>query len=244
MWYVIHTMSGQEQHCLEQCKRYFSPEDYQEIFVPQYIAQKHFQKEWHEVRKTLFPGYLFVDTEHIEPVLEGLHKVYQYTKVLRDGETISPITREEQKFLEELMDETHTVRYSEGFLIGNEVVITKGPLRNVEGTIRSIDRHRRVAKMDVLIFGRMTSMEVGFGAIARVSRDEFDELIQKNKQKSESVSTPETVHILSGVFTGMTGKLLSTDPEKDEWTVEINLFGTGTEVVFRKEEIMPGDWRN
>lgn len=241
MWYVIHTISGQEHHCLEQCRRYLSSADYIEMFVPQYVAQKHFKKEWHEVRKTLFPGYLFVDTEHVEPILEGLRKVYQYTKVLRDGETISPITKEEQDFLMQIMDETHTVRYSEGFLIGNEVVITKGPLRNIEGTIRSIDRHRRIAKMDVPIFGRMTSMEVGFGAIARISRDEFDKLIQENKQKNESVSMQETVHVLSGVFMGMTGKLLSTDPEKDEWTVEINLFGTGTEVVFRREEIMLGN---
>ena len=47
MWYVIHTMSGQEQDCKLQCERYVDGQAYQELFIPQYIAQKHFRKEWH-----------------------------------------------------------------------------------------------------------------------------------------------------------------------------------------------------
>ena len=92
MWYVIHTMSGTEQKCVQQCRQYIDPADYVEMFVPQYISKKHFKQEWHDVERTLFPGYIFVDTDRIEPVLEGLKKVHQYTKILRDADAISPIT--------------------------------------------------------------------------------------------------------------------------------------------------------
>lgn len=156
--------------------------DYNEMFIPQYVAQKHFKKEWHEVKKTLFPGYLFIDTEKIELVMEGLKKFRQYTKVLRDGEIVSPITEQEQKFLSAMMDKQHIVRYSEGVLIGEKVCITTGLLKNFEGYVRTVDRHRWVAKLEIPIFGRPTPVEVGFGAIARVSEEEFRHMIEQNIQ--------------------------------------------------------------
>ena len=58
MWYVIHTMSGMEAKCMQQCQKYVDNSDYNEMFIPQYISKKHYKQEWHEVKKTLFPGYI------------------------------------------------------------------------------------------------------------------------------------------------------------------------------------------
>ena len=124
MWYVIHTMSGLEQKCMQQCQEYIDEAAYHEMFIPMYKAKKHFKKEWHEVEKPLFPGYLFVDTDEIEPIMTGLKKFRQYTKLLKDGDVISPVKKEEQDFLALMMDKNHIVQYSEGFLIGDEVYIT------------------------------------------------------------------------------------------------------------------------
>lgn len=239
MWYVIHTVSGMEQKCLQQCGIHLDRDDYNEIFIPRYIAQKHFKKEWHEVEKALFPGYLFVDTEKIESVIEGLKKFRQYTKVLREGKMVSPITVQEQQFLSIMMDQQHLVRYSEGFLIGEKVCITTGPLKNFEGYIRTVDRHRRVAKLEIPIFGRPTPTEVGFGAMKRVSEKEFRCMIEKNIQKYKGKSQEKAgkIRVLRGVFKGMTGKFLHADVGQDEWTVELKLFGVETRVAFRREEI-------
>ena len=38
------------------------------MFIPLYMAKKHFRKEWHDVEKPLFPGCFFVDTEDIQPI--------------------------------------------------------------------------------------------------------------------------------------------------------------------------------
>lgn len=239
MWYVIHTVSGLEQKCLQQCRIYVDKNDYNKMFIPRYIAQRHFKKEWHEVEKTLFPGYLFVDTEKIDSVIEGMKKFRQFTKVLQDGEMVSPIKEQEQQFLSTMMDQQHLVRYSEGFLIGEKVCITTGLLRNLQGYLRTVDRHRRIAKLEVPIFGRPTPTEVGFGAIKRVSEKEFhcmvEQNIQKHKRKSQSV--PGQIKVLKGVFEGMTGKFLYADVGQDEWTVELELFGVETKVSFRREEI-------
>ncbi len=239
MWYVIHTMSGTEQKCVQQCSQYIDSADYNEMFVPLYMSKKHFKQEWHDVEKTLFTGYIFVDTDCIEPILEGLKKVHQYTSVLRDADAISPITEQEQKFLSDMMDDRHVVQYSEGFLIGEKVCITSGPLRHYQGCIKTVDRHRRIAKLEIPVFGRMTPVEVGFGAVRRVSQEEFQKMKQQNIRKYQPSANQESgqVKVLKGAFEGMTGKLLCADPERDEWTIELELFGVETKVTCPREEI-------
>ena len=252
MWYVIHTLTGKELNCKQQCEKYVDRASYAKIFIPQYITKKHFKQEWHEVKKTLFPGYVFVDTETIEPVIEGIRQFGQYTRVLQDGETVSPIRESEEKFLSDMMDEEYVVHYSEGFLIGEEVCILSGPLRNYKGCIRTVDRHRRVAKLEISVFGGMTPVEVGFGAIARVSREEFRKMKEESIRR-QSKTTPDDfpsdvkagdvpeeaqrIRVLAGVFAGMEGKLLWDNARNGECTVELKLFDTGTKAVFRRDEI-------
>ena len=239
MWYVIHTMSGTEQKCVQQCSQYIDPADYVEMFVPQYISKKHFKQEWHDVERTLRPGYILVDTDRIDPVPEGLKKVQPYTKILRDADAISPITEQEQKFLSDMMDDRHIVQYSEGFLIGEKVCITSGPLKHYQGCIKTVDRHRRIAKLEIPVFGGMTPVEVGFGAVRRVSQEEFHQMKQQNIQKHRTSTNqePGQVRVLKGALEGMTGKLLRADPERDEWTIELEIFGVETKVTCSREEI-------
>lgn len=89
------------------------------------------------------------------------------------------------------------------------------------------------------MFGRRTPVEVGFGAIARISEDEFEQMKNENAKKYEEETKLQKnmVKILTGVFDGMTGKFLYADPDKDEWTVELELFGVLNKVIFKKEEI-------
>ena len=138
-----------------------------------------------------------------------------------------------------MMDENHIVKYSEGFLIGKTVCITQGPLRNYQGNIKNVDRHRRIAQIDVPIFGRMTPVEIGFGAFARLSEEEFYQLKAERiqKQELELKHSPDQVEVLTGPFKGLQGTFLYANAEQDEWTVAIDLFGVETKVMFRREEI-------
>lgn len=237
MWYVIHTISGLEQKCMQQCQEYIDASAYRKMFIPGYRTKKHFQKKWHEVTKPLFPGYLFIDTDEIEPIMTGLKKFRQYTKLLKDGDTVSPVKKEEQDFLTLMMDKDHIVQYSEGFLIGDKVCITSGPLKRIQGWIKGIDRHRRVAKMEIPILGRRTPIEVGLGTIARVSESELEQMVTDTIERQKDQALPDQVEVLSGVFKGLKGRFLYADPERDEWTVEVEAFGAGMKVTFRRDEI-------
>lgn len=246
MWYVVQTMSGEEQDCLQVCKNKVDASVYKEMFVPMYINKKHFRKQWHDIAKPLFPGYFFIDTDDIEPVLEELGKVQRFTKVLRNADAVSPVTPEEQEFLQSMMDENHTILCSVGFIVGEKICVTEGPLRNHYGLIKKINRHRRVAILEIDFFGRKTPAEVGMEVLARLTEEEFQELKQKKMAiyeedqshiEEQEKQKESKVKILSGVFEGMIGTFRSANAEKDEWHVMVDLFDTPTEVVFSKEEI-------
>lgn len=236
-WYVIQTLSGEEIRCLTLCQSRIDSRLYHEIFIPKYIRQKHYKKEWHECCEILFPSYLFVDTENMEEIAEKLAQVPCYTKILRDGDSIAPIREEEKQFLAQMMDEYKVVRYSEGLIIGEQVCIAHGPLKSMQGYVRSVNRHRRVAILDVKIFGRRTPMEVGFGAVKRLSRDEFHQFCQINQAQADAIPVQDRVKITRGVFAGVYGTFLYANKKKDEWTVQIQLYETSVKVVCHRDEI-------
>lgn len=245
MWYVIQTTSGTEQQCLTICKARIDACLYKEMFVPMYIDKMHFKKKWHDIKKPLFPGYFFIDTDDIEPIVKELGKVDRLTSVLRNAEQVSPIREEEQRFLQSMMNEEHIIHCSVGLIVGDKICITDGPLRNHYGLIKKVDRHRRIAKLEIDFFGRLTPAEVGLEILARLSEEEFQRLKEEKvsgnagtTKDDETKMSEQLVKVKSGVFAGMQGILLSSQEEKDEWRVKIELFDNPTEVVFSKEEIV------
>ena len=243
MWYVVQTTSGEEQTTMDVCKARLNPLLYKEMFVPMYIDKMHFRKQWHDVKKVLFPGYFFVDTKDIEAVLKELRQVSRLTKVLKSADVVSPISEEEQEFLKGMMNEEHIVECSTGFIVGDRICITDGPLRNHYGIIKKVDRHRRTAKLEINFFGRMTPVEIGLEILARLTEEQFEKLKEDKlatyKKQSAGAGYPQErlVKIKSGVFAGMQGALVNTNEKKDEWRVRIELFENPTEVVFSREEI-------
>ena len=164
MWYVIQVMSGEEHEKEQLFKKLILNKDgrtYDKIFVPMYVRKKRYQGRWHEEQKVLFPGYIFVDTSDIELFCQYLAKVPGFKKVLRDADEIAPITEEEKAYLLSMMDEHYIVQVSVGYLIGEKICITEGALKNYQGSIYRIDRHRRTAQLMVNLFGRQTKLEVG-----------------------------------------------------------------------------------
>ncbi len=243
-------MSGEEQMCMDLCMAILDKDYYNEMFIPRYMVKKRYCKNWHDKIKVMFPGYVFIDSdkENMDKMLRELWKVPRLTKMLKNADQVSPITEEEQHFLQNLMDDEYMVRYSEGFIVGDRVCITEGALRDMSGYIKKVDRHRRLAFLDINFLGRETPVEVGLSAVARVTDEEFERIRQLNIMEHEAAE-PSThsdgnetakseVLILSGMFSGMYGEFRSADTDKDEWTVLIKMFGDEpSKVVFHREEI-------
>lgn len=245
MWYVMQVLSGEEHRIVQQCKKQIDTRYYCDIFVPLYVQKRRYRGQWHEEQKILFPGYVFIDTEYMEPINKELLKISGLTKLLRNADEIAPITKEEQQYLKGMMDDNYIVHISVGYLIGDKICITEGALKNYTGYISRIDRHRRTAELQVDFFGRKTKVQVGLEVIKKLTEDEFQEIKKKSLAKQERdansqqklANSGERVRIISGAFAGMTGEVIEKYPDKQEMKVNVELFGKEASVVFQEKEV-------
>lgn len=253
MWYVIQVMSGEEHEKEQLFKKLILNRDGRtcdKIFVPMYVRKKRYQGKWHEEQKVLFPGYIFVDTSDIELFCQYLAKVPGFKKVLRDADEIAPITEEEKDYLLSMMDEHYIVQISVGYLIGDKICITEGALKNYQGSIYRIDRHRRTAQLMVNLFGRQTKVEVGLEVIQKYSEEEYEELreepvqdvflqgaIQKNSLDSGDFDSAEYASVISGVFAGSRCRILENNKKEKTVKASVDVLGTPATVAFRYEEL-------
>ena len=57
--------------------------------------------------------------------------------------------------------------FSEGYIQGEKVIVTKGPLKGMESKISRIDRHKRLAWLTVELFGRTVELQAGLEIVRK-----------------------------------------------------------------------------
>lgn len=166
MWYVMQVYTGTEAEVCEKCRsRVMRPGE--DVFVP--LAERKTKVRGVEtlVRTRMFPGYVFVETEEIEDFYLRLRGFTAMAKVLRTGETMTPLQAEEEEYLRCLGGEAHVVRYSEGYLRGEKLVVTSGALKGYEGKVKKLLRHKRLVVLEVPLLGRLMEVTLGLGVVER-----------------------------------------------------------------------------
>lgn len=176
MWYVMQVRTGTEENIRCQCQRLISSDTLERCFIPYYQQKKRFQGEWHIQERILFPGYVFLITQNLEKLVESLKKVIGMTKLIGTGDEIVPLSEAEISLITKLGGKSSSsesiVKISQGIIEGDQVHILSGPLKGLEGAIRKIDRHKRIAYLSVDMFNRTVDMKVGL------------EIVAKNKEKN------------------------------------------------------------
>lgn len=166
MWYVIQVYTGKEEETADQCRARVAVGE-EEVFVPLVERMTKVRGEWEVVRTRLFPGYVFIETDRPGDLYMRLKEVKVMTRLLKTGEEITPLYREEEEYLRSLEDEEHVVRYSEGYLEGERLVVTSGALKGQEGKIRKILRHKRLVVLEVPLLGREVEVTLGLGVVEK-----------------------------------------------------------------------------
>ena len=167
MWYVIQVQTGREEQIMEEARSYQVQEYFDEIFAPHYERKKKYLGQWHMETALLFPGYLFVISSRPEELYQALKRVPKLTKLLGTGEKWTPMTEEDIAIVKRLSGQKHLMEFSEGYIQGGKVTVTKGPLKGLEGNISRIDRHRRLAWLTVELFGRTVELQAGLEIIRK-----------------------------------------------------------------------------
>lgn len=169
VWYVVWTRTGREEEVQRLCrKKIKDKEAFEECFVPKYEKAWKENGKWGKRETILFPGYLFFITDHTDRLFDELKKIPEITKILGDGETPIPLYQHEVDFLQKYTNQEHILEMSTGDLIGGQLIITDGPLKDYRGKVIHIDRRKREATLEMEFFGRTTTMKVGLEVVRKV----------------------------------------------------------------------------
>lgn len=141
----------------------------EDCFVPKREVMHRKSGQWHRTLEKLFPGYVFVQTNVPEQVRDALRHVPAFTRMLTSaGDACLPLTADEVAWINATTNvDTHVMEMSEGVIEGDRVIVTRGPLKGLEAQIARIDRHKRLAWMDMNMFGRHKTIRVGLEIVSK-----------------------------------------------------------------------------
>ena len=158
-WVILFARTGSEEKLADVFKEKLNAEEYLP-FVPTKETPYRSKGIIHKVRKPLFPGYVFVQTE-VEPksiaeklaaALKNIKDIYSILHYGDDEKDVA-VREEERLYWERLFDTNFCVVGSVGFIEGDTIRITSGALVGLEGQIKKINRHKREAIVEMEMLG-------------------------------------------------------------------------------------------
>ena len=125
----------------------------QEVRYFQYQRMMRYGGQWHLEKRAVLPGCIFLCGEE--------KAVFRWqVKVEKENEGIS-VTSCEPPYLKCLCQEGSLVEMSKGIIKNGVLDITGGPLRGKEQIVKRIDRHKRMAEIEIPFDGRNQRIMLG-----------------------------------------------------------------------------------
>jgi transcriptional antiterminator NusG len=177
-WFVIHTLSGQEQKVKESIEKRIKTEemqDYiQEVLVPmEKVAEIRNGKKTVTSRK-LYPGYVFIDMALLDENQKVIEKPWYFIRDTQGiigfvgGDRPTPTSLEEVETIKaQIAASEDTERPKVSFEVGETVKINDGPFLNFSGVIEEIDPDKGKLRVTVNVFGRNTPVELEYWKVEK-----------------------------------------------------------------------------
>ncbi len=180
-WFVVQTLSGQENKVRDAIQRQIKSGDsvpVYEVSIPTEKVSEVRQGTKRTITRKFFPGYLLVRMDLYRRNADGQLQVdedaWYFIKetqgvigFIGGGNTPKSLTDAEVEDLFRRGGEEEVVKPKVAFELGEVVRIRNGAFENFEGTIQEIDNARGKLKLMVSIFGRSTPVELEFWQVDR-----------------------------------------------------------------------------
>jgi len=170
-WYVVHAYSNFENKVKlaleDRIKREGLEHLFGKILVPtEEIIEMRMGQQRKSERK-FFPGYVLVQMELTD---ETWHLVKDVPRVLGfiggTSDRPAPISEKEaMSILNRVEEGVNKPRPKVLFEAGEVVRVVDGPFKDFNGVVEEVNYEKNKLKISVLIFGRSTSVELGFGQV-------------------------------------------------------------------------------
>ena len=168
MWYVIHVVTGREDMVVTNVNKLVRKDLFAECFNPTYKVHKRFKGVWKTVERPLFPGYVIVDTDDPKAMAMALRSIAGAIRILGNDCGYTPLPKDEQRWIANFTQKgDRAIGLSTGVIEGDQVIVTQGPLINRTASIKKVDRHKRLAWLELDLCGRTVTVKVGLSIICR-----------------------------------------------------------------------------
>ena len=177
-WFVIHTLSGQEQKVKESIEKRLKAEEMtehiSEVLVPmEKVAEVRNGKKTVTTRK-LYPGYVFINMALLDDNRRVIEKPWYFIRDTQGiigfvgGERPTPTPGEEIESIKaQMSDSEDREKPKVHFEVGETIKINDGPFLNFGGVIEEIEPERGKLKVTVNIFGRNTPVELEYWQVEK-----------------------------------------------------------------------------
>ena len=166
-WYVVYTYSGYENKVMTNLLKTVENNGLQDVIydvkVPmeETIEVKNGKKK--HVQRKLFPGYVMVKMLLTDESWYVVRNTRGVTGFVGPGSKPIPLSDMEVR---SMGVEDVPVRLD--VEVGENVMITSGPLESFIGIVNEINTERQKIKVTVSMFGRDTSVELDFAQVKRI----------------------------------------------------------------------------
>lgn len=132
-----------------------------------YESLKKYEGQWHLERLPLFPGYVFLESNMPKKLISCLEDHPYICAGLDIDAELMVLKQEEEELLKQLYGPEHHLAMSRGYIKDGITYVTEGPLTGRESMIRKIDRHKRMASLNVDMFQSNEEMKAGLEIVTK-----------------------------------------------------------------------------
>lgn len=170
-WYAIHTYSGYENAVVRNLKQRIESLGMEdkifEVVVPKEKKIKMKAGKRVEVEEEIYPGYVLVNMVYDPDSWYVVRNTPRVTGFVGAGVVPVPLDQKEIDSLFGRMG-SKTVKHMIDLTVGESVIITDGPFKELEGRVGEVDEDRGRVKVMVPMFGRETPVELDFLQIKKI----------------------------------------------------------------------------
>ncbi len=170
-WYAIHTYSGYENAVVRNLKQRIESLGMEDkifdVVVPKEKKIKMKAGKRVEVEEEIYPGYVLVEMIYDPDSWYVVRNTPRVTGFVGSGVVPIPLDEKEINSLFGRMG-AKTIKHTIDLSVGESVIITDGPFKELEGKVGEVDEERGRVKVMVPMFGRETPVELDFLQIKKI----------------------------------------------------------------------------
>ena len=170
-WYAIQTHSGSEltiKRALESLREELLDGRIDQVLVPTEDLIEIKKGEKIIIEKPLYSAYVFANIDLDTALWHAIQSMPKVGRFIGESKKPSPLSSKDIQQIKDKVEKRSAPKPKVSFAEGELLRIKEGSFANFNGHVESFDLTSGMLKLNVLIFGRNTPVEISYTQVERV----------------------------------------------------------------------------